>query len=94
LSLPVVKGFWYLVRYHMGTVAFGALIIGIVRLIRAVISFIQNRLKNYNNACVNGMMWCCQCCMWCFECALKFLTRNAYIETGNSDVMTLAWRLV
>ncbi|KAH0946358.1 hypothetical protein HN011_009602 [Eciton burchellii] len=82
LSLPVVKGFWYLVRYHMGTVAFGALIIGIVRLIRAVISFIQNRLKSYNNACVNGIMWCCQCCMWCFECALKFLTRNAYIETA------------
>ncbi|XP_026830120.1 choline transporter-like protein 1 isoform X2 [Ooceraea biroi] len=82
LSLPVIKGFWYLVRYHMGTVAFGALIIGIVRLIRAIISFIQNRLKSYNNACVNGIMWCCQCCMWCFECALKFLTRNAYIETA------------
>ncbi|XP_029175076.1 choline transporter-like protein 1 isoform X2 [Nylanderia fulva] len=82
LSLPVVKGFGYLIRYHMGTVAFGALIIGIVRLIRAMISFVQNHLKQYDNAVVKGIIWCCQCCLWCFECALKFLTRNAYIETA------------
>jgi len=83
LSLPVVKGFGYLIRYHMGTVAFGALIIGIVRLIRAMISFVQKHLKRYDNAFVQGILWCCQCCLWCFECALKFLTRNAYIETGD-----------
>ncbi|XP_071631201.1 choline transporter-like protein 1 isoform X1 [Temnothorax longispinosus] len=82
LSLPVAKGFGYLIRYHMGTVAFGALIIGIVRVIRAMISFVQNHLKQYDNAFVKGILWCCQCCLWCFECALKFLTRNAYIETA------------
>ncbi|XP_020286444.1 choline transporter-like protein 1 isoform X2 [Pseudomyrmex gracilis] len=82
LSLPVVKGFGYLIRYHLGTVAFGALIIGIVRIIRAMISFTQKHLKQYDNAFVNAILWCCQCCLWCFECALKFLTRNAYIETA------------
>ncbi|XP_034186152.2 choline transporter-like protein 1 isoform X2 [Osmia lignaria lignaria] len=82
LSLTVTRGFCYLVRYHLGTVAFGALIIGIVRLIRAIINFVQNRLKRYDNDLVRGILWCCQCCFWCFECALKFLTRNAYIETA------------
>ncbi|XP_026670427.1 choline transporter-like protein 1 isoform X2 [Ceratina calcarata] len=82
LSLPVVRGFGYLVWYHLGTVAFGALIIGFVRFVRAIISFVQNRLKRYDNDLVRGILWCCQCCLWCFECALKFLTRNAYIETA------------
>lgn len=82
LSLPVARGFGYLVRFHLGTVVFGALIIGIVRLIRAMISFVQNRLKKFDNDCVRGILWCCQCCLWCFEHALKFLTRNAYIETA------------
>ncbi|KYQ54280.1 Choline transporter-like protein 1 [Trachymyrmex zeteki] len=82
LSLPVAKGFGYLIRYHLGTVAFGALVIGIVRVIRAMIAFIQKHLKQYDNSCVKGILWCCQCCLWCFECALKFLTRNAYIETA------------
>lgn len=79
----MVKGFGYLIRYHLGTVAFGALVIGIVRLVRALIAFIQKHLKQYDNAFVNAILWCCQCCLWCFECALKFLTRNAYIETGK-----------
>ncbi|XP_046830701.1 choline transporter-like protein 1 isoform X2 [Vespa crabro] len=82
LSLTVTKGFGYLIRYHLGTIAFGALIIGIVRLVRAMISFVQNRLKKFDNDLVRGILWCCQCCLWCFECALKFLTRNAYIETA------------
>ncbi|CAK9832448.1 Choline transporter-like protein 1 [Anthophora retusa] len=82
LSLAVTRGFGYLVRFHLGTVAFGALVIGIVRLIRAIISFVQNRLKRYDNDLVRCVMCTCQCCLWCFECALKFLTRNAYIETA------------
>lgn len=82
LSLPVARGFCYLTRYHLGTVAFGALIIGIVRLIRAIILFVQNRLKHYDNDLVRVILWCCHCCFWLFECVLKFLTRNAYIETA------------
>lgn len=89
LSLSVTRGFGYLVRYHLGTVAFGALIIGIVRLVRAILSFIQNHLKHYDNSCVKGILWCCQCCLWCFECALKFLTRNAYIEVGKWNLFYL-----
>ncbi|XP_066581084.1 choline transporter-like protein 1 isoform X2 [Prorops nasuta] len=82
LSLPVLKGFSYLTMYHLGTVAFGALVIGLVRIVRAILSFVQKRLKSYNNDLAKGLLWCCQCCLWCFECALKFLTRNAYIETA------------
>ncbi|XP_063977227.1 choline transporter-like protein 1 isoform X2 [Diachasmimorpha longicaudata] len=82
LSLPVTRSTCCLLRFHLGTVAFGAMIIGVVRLLRAMIAFVQNRLKGYDNGFVNGILWCCQCCMWCFECCLKFLTRNAYIETA------------
>uniref|UniRef100_A0A0C9Q0I8 Choline transporter-like protein n=1 Tax=Fopius arisanus TaxID=64838 RepID=A0A0C9Q0I8_9HYME len=82
LSLPVTRSTCCLLRFHLGTVAFGAMIIGIVRLLRAIVAFIQNRLKGYDNNCVHGILWCCQGCIWCFECCLKFLTRNAYIETA------------
>lgn len=82
LSLPMMRSTGLLVRYHLGTVAFGSMVIGLVRLIRSILSFVQNRLKRFDNDCVRGVIWCCQCCLWCFECALKFLTRNAYIETA------------
>ncbi|XP_043283777.1 choline transporter-like protein 1 isoform X2 [Venturia canescens] len=82
LSLAVTRSTATLVRFHLGTVAFGAMVIGLVRLIRAIFAFIQKRLKGIDNDCARGILWCCHCCLWCFECALKFLTRNAYIETA------------
>ncbi|XP_033207562.1 choline transporter-like protein 1 isoform X2 [Belonocnema kinseyi] len=82
LSLAVTRSAGTLVRFHLGTVSFGAMIIGVVRFLRAVLANVHKRLKKYDNDCVRGILWCCHCCLWCFECALKFLTRNAYIETA------------
>ncbi|XP_051159972.1 choline transporter-like protein 1 isoform X2 [Leptopilina boulardi] len=82
LSLPVAKSTSTLIRFHLGTVSFGAMIIGIVRLLRTMLASVQKKLKKYDNDCTKGILWCCHCCLWCFECALKFLTRNAYIETA------------
>ena len=31
---------------------------------------------------VKVILCCIQCCLWCFEKCLKFLNRNAYIETA------------
>lgn len=86
--MAVTRSTGTVVRFHLGTVAFGAMVIGLVRLIRAIFAFIQNRLKGLDNDCARGILWCCHCCLWCFECALKFLTRNAYIETGEYFLST------
>lgn len=71
--------------YHLGSIAFGSLLISIVKLIRAIIQFVENRLKastNNNRAascCVTFCFCCCKCCFWCLEKFLKFLSRNAYV---------------
>ena len=31
---------------------------------------------------VRAVLCCVQCCLWCLEKCLKFLNRNAYIETA------------
>ena len=35
--------------YHLGTIAFGSLIIAIIKFIRAIVSYVENKLKLYNN---------------------------------------------
>ena len=35
-------------RYHIGTLAFGALIIAIIRMIRLMIEYIEGKLKEYH----------------------------------------------
>ncbi len=34
-------------RYHLGTLAFGSLIISIIRMIRVMIEYVQEKLKEY-----------------------------------------------
>lgn len=66
-------------RYHLGTVAFGSLILTICRLIRTILAYIQKKLKMYDNVVTNAIMCCMQCFFWCLEKFLVFLNRNAYI---------------
>lgn len=75
----VMTGMGRTVRYHLGTIAFGSLIITICRLIRAILEYIDLKLKKYDNDLVKAIMCCCKCFFWCLEKFLKFLNKNAYI---------------
>ena len=44
LKLPVATSFWRLVRYHLGSVAFGSFIIALVQLIRIIMQYIERKL--------------------------------------------------
>ncbi|KAJ0181029.1 hypothetical protein K1T71_003114 [Dendrolimus kikuchii] len=67
------------IRYHLGTVAFGALIIAIVRVIRVILEYIDHKVKKFNNPLARAILCCCKCCFWCLESFLKFINKNAYI---------------
>lgn len=70
---------FFLFRYHLGTVAFGALIIAIVRVIRVILEYIDHKLKKFDNPFTRCLMCFCKCCFWCLESFLKFINKNAYI---------------
>lgn len=65
--------------YHLGTVAFGSLILAICRMIRLVLEYIDQKLKKYDNAVTRAILCCMRCFFWLLENFLKFLNRNAYI---------------
>ncbi|XP_055716939.1 choline transporter-like 2 isoform X2 [Phlebotomus papatasi] len=67
------------IRYHLGTLAFGSLIITICRIIRCILEYIDHKLKKFDNEVTRGILCCCKCFFWCLEKFLKFLNRNAYI---------------
>ncbi|XP_048004473.1 uncharacterized protein LOC125240570 isoform X5 [Leguminivora glycinivorella] len=67
------------VCFHLGTVAFGALIIAIVRVIRIMLEYIDHKLKKFDNPFTRCILCCCKCCFWCLESFLKFINKNAYI---------------
>jgi len=45
-------------RYHMGSVAFGSLVLAIIRLFRILIEYIHRKCQKYpNNALVKALTW-------------------------------------
>ncbi|XP_031621566.1 CTL-like protein 2 isoform X4 [Contarinia nasturtii] len=67
------------IRYHLGTVAFGSLIITICRVIRVILEYIDEKLKKWDNEFTQCVLCCCKCFFWCLERFLRFLSKNAYI---------------
>jgi len=83
-ALPVLKSIGRTFRYHTGTLAFGSLIIAIIKMIRLMLQYIQDKLeeKGADNPVVKAILCLCKCCFWCLEKFMKFINRNAYILTA------------
>ena len=60
---PILESLWRVFRYHLGTLAFGSLIITIIRVIRATLYYIQNKTKDSDNQLVKCIFCCVQCCL-------------------------------
>uniref|UniRef100_A0A8C4F2Q8 Choline transporter-like protein n=1 Tax=Dicentrarchus labrax TaxID=13489 RepID=A0A8C4F2Q8_DICLA len=76
---PVSASFIRSLRYHVGSLAFGALILTLVQLVRIILEYIDHKTRAAQNPCARFLMCCLKCCFWCLEKFIKFLNRNAYI---------------
>jgi len=77
---PTLAAIGTVMYYHMGTAAFGAAIIAVIKFIRACIEYARHKLKQADkNGVVSWVLCCCQSFFWCLECCMKFINRNAYI---------------
>lgn len=71
-------------RFHLGTVAFGSLLIALIQFARAVALYIQ---RNTKKECrdlwwVKTVFCCINCCLCILECCMKFISKHAYIQTA------------
>eukprot|EP01016_Furgasonia_blochmanni_P044095 TRINITY_DN6088_c0_g1_i2.p1 TRINITY_DN6088_c0_g1~~TRINITY_DN6088_c0_g1_i2.p1 ORF type:complete len:301 (-),score=73.56 TRINITY_DN6088_c0_g1_i2:215-1039(-) len=101
---PILRSYWRAFRYHLGSLAFGSLILAIVQAIRLVLAYLHAKAKQTGatkqNKVLEYVFRCLQCCMACFERFIRFLNKVAYIQialTGKNfigaakDGFMLAW---
>lgn len=75
-------------KYHLGTVALGSLLLTLMQVIKSII---LSLCKN------ERVRVCVQCCLNSIEDFFKFLSKNAYIVTGRfhaikqSSVSEIVW---
>jgi len=71
-------------RYHLGTVAFGSLLLALIQLMRVAVEYINDRINNITaqNKLIKGIIWCLRTCFFFLEKLIRYLNRNAYIMTA------------
>ena len=78
---PLCKSVWWLFRYHLGSVAFGSLILAIVWVIRIIVVYLHQKLKDINaSQFAQFVAKCLICFTLCLERFIKFFNKHAYIE--------------
>lgn len=78
-TFPLSSAFIRTLRYHTGSLAFGALILTLVQIARVILEYIDHKLRGSQNPVARCIICCFKCCLWCLEKFIKFLNRNAYI---------------
>lgn len=86
LSSPVCKSFCRALSYHLGSIAFGALILCILiilQLVFEVLHWMGKQKSMSNNPVSHACEKCCidyiRCCLACFERFIRFISHNAFI---------------
>merc|ERR1711907_711423 len=79
IGFPILKSVGRLIRYHLGSVIFGAFLVALVQAIRIVLAYVEKKTRSASSPVVKFLFKCAQCCLWCFEKFIKFINRNAYI---------------
>ncbi|CAI2387634.1 unnamed protein product [Moneuplotes crassus] len=83
-SAETYKGFKWIFRYHLGSLALGSLIIAIAELIKWTFEYVRKRLENANptNAALKFFLCLVSYCISCLNRIIKFITKNAYIQVA------------
>uniref|UniRef100_A0A7N6A9W0 Choline transporter-like protein n=1 Tax=Anabas testudineus TaxID=64144 RepID=A0A7N6A9W0_ANATE len=76
---PLFKSFSRAIRYHTGSLAFGAVILSVVQLLQIILEYLEQKLQGVDNSLSRFIMCCFKCCFWCLERFIRYMNRNAYI---------------
>ncbi len=94
----IAKSFYRGLRYHFGSLCFGATIIAIIRFIMFFLEYVKKKVeaampKNQAKI-VKCLISCMQCCLGCCAKVMEFINKHAYIQIAlkGDNFCTAAWQ--
>lgn len=79
LDSPIMTTFNHLIRFHIGSVCLGSMIITIVKIIKMIINALKQQARESNNVVAQVVACCCSWLIEQIDQLLQYLVRNAYI---------------
>ena len=91
----VCRGIYWIIRYHLGTIAFGSFLIALIQLIRIIFEYYRKQIEKANkeNPLIKCLICATRCCLDCLERFIKFISKNAYIQCAitGKNFCSSAW---
>jgi hypothetical protein len=80
---PILKSFWWSLRFHLGSLAFGAFVLAVIQFIKFCLMFVASYVeslqkKGIQNQFVSWILKCMICCVQCFERFIKYMSSLGY----------------
>jgi len=77
----VMTGFKWLLRYHLGSIAFGAFVIAVCQMIRFLFEYYRKKIQSAApTKLVKALLCLTGYLLWIMEKCVKYMTKNAYIQ--------------
>jgi len=87
------RGYWIGVGYHLGSLAYGGLVVTAFWLARTAFGALARAAETEGNTCLAAIAKCLFCCIACYERCIEFLNKNAYMDIAiNSTSFCTAAR--
>lgn len=94
-SGSTIKGFYWVFRYHLGSIAFGSFLIALVQFIRIIFEYYRRQIEkaNKNNPVIKAVLCLTSYLLDCLERFIKFISKNAYIQMAitGKNFCSSAW---
>jgi len=78
----ILRSLWRVTRFHLGTVAFGSLIIAVIKTIRAALAYIEAQTKEAENPLTKCLSYMVHCLLGCLECCIDKINKDGFIFTS------------
>jgi len=78
----MLRGFMVGTFFHLGTLAFGAFLIAVCRMINLVMGFLAKQAKAQGNKVMEIVAKGMMCLITCFQKFLEFVNKNAYMDVA------------
>jgi choline transporter-like protein 2/4/5 len=84
----VTRSLWRALRYHLGSICFGGLVLTIANMIRIAVEYMLKKMKGNeeNSSVVKVVASCLRCLTWMLKEVLNFISDQAYIVVAMQGV--------
>jgi len=81
-SASIAKSFCWAFFYHIGSLAFGSLLLAIISFIRFIFEYMRKKVMKVqkHNVLARCILACFSCCLKCIGECILFINKNAYVQ--------------